>query len=174
MSGAARLRHDHRMTIARALRTALAILACVVLAACASSTTGGSGASAKTVAAESAAPVAAGAGPCAYITESAARLFGTRVNYPGTREQEISLGPSCDYGIAVFTLVDKDVSAAAFTYGTTKTVAGVGDHAYYGYDYHWLHVATAGTRFEIRCRFCDGNELTDMTAVAKSVVARIS
>jgi hypothetical protein len=159
------------MTINRVLRIVLVVLFVVTVSACSSS--GGTASPGTTSAPESAAPLAAGAGPCAYITAQAAQHFGSQVKYPGTREQELDFGPSCDYGIAVFTLVDKDVSAQAFTYGTTRTVPGVGDHAYYGYDYDWLRVAKATTRFELRCRFCDGNELAAMTAVARSVVARI-
>jgi hypothetical protein len=160
------------MTINRALRLVLVALFAVTVSACGSS--GGGTTSPRTTAApESAAPVAAGAGPCAYVTAQAAQHFGSQVKYPGTQQQELDFGPSCDYGIAVFTLVDKDVSAKAFTFGMTRTVPGVGDHAYYGNDYHWLRVATASTRFELRCRFCDGDELSAMTAVARSVVARI-
>lgn len=149
------------------------MLLCVVLASCGSSTGGRGSSGSASAPPESAAPVAAGSGPCAYITAQAAQHFGDQVKYPGTSEKELDFGPSCDYGIAVFTLVDKEVSANAFTYGMTKAVPGVGDHAYYGNGYHWLRVATANIRFEIRCRMCDGNELTTMTTVARSVVSRI-
>lgn len=156
-----------------ARRVAVA-LAAVTVAACSSSTSGSPSSTTPASAGPSAAaPVAAGAGPCAYIPASAAKQFGDHTTFPGTRQQELDFGPSCDYGSAVFTLVTPDVSAASFTYGTTRTIPGIGDHAYYGAEYHWLRVAKGRVRFEIRCRLCSGNEVATMSAVAKTVVARI-
>lgn len=108
---------------------------------------------------------------CDYLTSSEVRLFGTNVSYPGKQTHE-DFGPSCDYGGAVFTLVKNGVSASAFTYGT-KPVAGLGDHAYYGSQWHWLRVASGATRFQLHCLVCKEPELATMTAVAKSVIPRL-
>lgn len=151
------------------VRRILIVLSCLVLAACSSS-------AGRTPSAppSSAPPVAAGSGPCAYVSAAAVQAFGDSANYPGKVEHELDFGPSCDYGGAVFTLVSPDVSNAAFTYGATKRVSGVGDRAYYGSDFHWLRVAEHKVRFEIRCRLCSQDtELATMTTVAQSVVARI-
>jgi hypothetical protein len=157
-------------------RRILIALLTLVLCACSSSTTGTS----STAPPRSAAPptfapvVAAGAGPCAYVTEAAAHQLGPHTTYPGsTQPHELDFGPSCDYGSAIFTLFSPGYTAAAFAYGATKRVPGIGDHAYYGADYHWLRAEKGRIRFEIRCRLCGDSELAEMTRVARSVVARI-
>jgi hypothetical protein len=147
------------------------LLCCVLvfLAGC-SSSAGGGGAAPATQ--QSAAPIPAGAAVCDYLTASDVQEFGTSVSYPGKQTHDDAFGPSCDYGGAVFTLVGHDVSAAAFT-AETRPVAGIGDRAYYGSEWHWLRVVSGRTRFQLRCLLCKEPELATMTAVAKSVIARL-
>lgn len=153
------------------------LLCCVVvltlaLAGCSSSGGGGSaGSGPRTSAQPSAAPIAAGAGVCDYLTSAEVHEFGPNVSFPG-KKQRGDFGPSCDYGGAAFTLVDRDVSTAAFT-AETKPVQGIGDRAYYGSEWHWLRVVSGKTRFELRCVLCKEPELATMSAVAKSLIPRL-
>jgi hypothetical protein len=155
------------MIVGRVLVCCLALL----IAGCSSSGGGRSRAS-STSAAPSAVPIGADAGACDYLTAADVQQFGPDVSYPGKRTSGDSFGPSCDYGGAVFTLVDRDVSTAAFT-AETKPVPGIGDKAYYGSQWHWLRVVSGRTRFQLRCLLCKEPELATMSVVAKSVVARL-
>ena len=148
---------------------ALVLLAVAALVAGCSSS-GGSRQAGTT--ASAAPPIAAGAPVCAYLAPSDVHRFGDHVSYPGKPGHQ-DYGRTCDYGGAVFTLIDADVSDKAFTYGATKQVAGIGDRAYYNSEWHWFRVASKGTRFELKCILCSDPELSAMTAVARSLVPRL-
>lgn len=147
----------------------------LLVAGCSSSVSGngsgtGSGATAPTTP-SAGASIPAGAGVCDYLTSSEVQQFGPDVSYPGKQTHE-DFGPSCDYGGAVFTLVERDVSAKAFT-AETRPVSGIGDHAYYGSEWHWLRVVSGRTRFQLHCLLCKDPELAAMSAVAKSLIPRL-
>jgi hypothetical protein len=150
----------------------------IVVAACAAaalvsgcSSSGSAGASGASPT-RSAPPIAAPAGPCAFLTPDEVHEFGDHVSYPG-RPGHQDYGPTCDYGGAVFTLIDRAVSAKAFSYGATKHVAGIGDRAYYDSQWHWLRVASGQTRFELKCVLCPDPELPAMSSVARALVTRL-
>jgi hypothetical protein len=147
---------------------AAALTACVLLGGCSSSGTAGHGGTS----AASASPIASGAPACAYLSESDVHQFGEHVSFPGKPGRQ-DYGATCDYGGAVFTLIAPAVSAKAFSYGATKQVSGLGDHAYYNSEWHWLRVASNRTRFELKCILCSDPELGAMTAVARSLVPRL-
>ena len=158
------------------IRTALAVVvAAGALAACSSSPGASTDAAAPntSVPATSAAPVEAGAGVCDYLTRSDVTPYGDQVFFPGRKTHDWDYGPSCDYGAVVFSLVDPDVSAKAFSYGAAKTVSDLGDHAYYSHEGHWLRVAAGKNRFQVQCRLCPDPELTALTATARSLVPRL-
>lgn len=94
------------------------------------------------------------------------------MSYPG-KPGDQDYGPTCDYGGAVFTLIKPAVSTTAFTYGATKQIAGIGDHAYYNSEWHWLRVVSSHTRFELKCLLCSDPELSAMSSVARSLVPRL-
>jgi hypothetical protein len=159
--------------IARRVLVAWIVVVAALASGCSSSGgTGGPAAPPSAGSPSSAGPIAAGAGVCDYLTPADVHGFGQNVSYPGKRGHDYDFGPSCDYGGAVFTLVEHDVSAAAFT-AETRPVSGVGDRAYYGSEWHWLRVVSGRTRFQLRCLLCKEPELATMTAVAKSVIARL-
>jgi hypothetical protein len=147
------------------------LLCCVLVFLAGCSSSGGGGGTAPATQ-QSAAPIAPGAAVCDYLTASEVHAFGSNVSYPGKQTHGDSFGPACDYGDAVFTLVEHDVSAAAIT-AETRPVSGIGDRAYYGSEWHWLRVVSGRTRFQLRCLLCKEPELATMTAVAKSVIARL-
>jgi hypothetical protein len=110
--------------------------------------------------------------PCALLTSGDVTSLG--LTSPGRAAQQLDLGPSCDYGTVVLTLVDPAASPGAFEFNATRSVSGLGDQALYGADYHWLRVRAGSTRFEVRCVLCDSDtEVATMTRIAQRVLTHV-
>jgi hypothetical protein len=164
----------------QARRAAIALLATLVLLPGCSSgatTSTGSAPAAMTSGSRSGLGSAAAGGtdastPCALLTSGDVTSLG--LTSPGRAAQQLDLGPSCDYGTVVLTLVDPAASPGAFEFNATRSVSGLGDQALYGADYHWLRVRAGSTRFEVRCVLCDSDtEVATMTRIAQRVLTHV-
>lgn len=151
------------------------------LAACGGSSTdaadhSGPGTMASATAAGAPVRPATALGPCRLLTSADVQAINLQyMHYPGKVTKTLDLGTSCDYGGAVLTVVDRDVSRASFEYGATRHLSGLGLQALYGADYHWLRVRTPQSRFEVRCILCDTHtEVASMTTVARKVLTHVS
>lgn len=110
--------------------------------------------------------------PCSLLSAQDAKAVD--LGYPGRPNHDLAYGPSCNFSGTQITLFDADTSDAAFRFGATKPISGLGDEAFYGAEDHWVRVKKAATRFEVRCPLCEqATEEQMMIKVAQKVLTHI-